>query len=251
MKRLTQSLERVGSCVLLGLNTIKELPSIYRQFPRILFHCYHTGYKTFPIVGILSIFIGGVLALQTGFSIDAISGAETFLGSIVGLSMARELGPVMASFLVAGRVGSATAAELASMKVYSEVDALKTMNLSPAGTLVLPRMIAITIMMPALTIFSIIIGWFGGMLVSHYVAFISLDQEVYWQGLKNFVVFDSVKDGLIKAECFGIAVMLISCNEGLQTEGGPREIGNAVTRAVVVSMITILFLDYFVTKATL
>lgn len=251
MNRLAQILDRVGCCVILSVNTLKELPTAHRQIPRILSHCYHTGYKTFPIVGILSIFIGGVLALQTGFSLDAISGAETFLGSIVGLSMARELGPVMAALLVAGRVGSATAAELASMTVYSEVDALKTMNLSPAGILVLPRIIAIAIMMPALTIFSIVIGWFGGMLVSHYVTSIFIEQEVYWRGLKEFVVFDSVKDGLVKAECFGIAVMLISCNEGLQTQGGPREIGNAVTRAVVVSMITILFLDYFVTKATL
>lgn len=248
---ITGSLDRLGSAVILFFESMLYLPTIPKQFNRVLFQCFHIGYKTFPIIGIMSLFIGGVLALQTGFSLQGVSGAQTFLGSIVGLSMSRELGPVMAAFLVAGRAGSAITAELASMKVYQEVDALATMNLSAEKILVLPRLVAIVLMMPILTICSIIIGWYGGMIVSNFVGFISLEPEVYWQGLRDFVQFESVKDGLIKAEVFGIVVILICCNEGLRTYGGPREIGRAVTRAVVGSMMMILLLDYFVTKITL
>jgi phospholipid/cholesterol/gamma-HCH transport system permease protein len=209
------------------------------------------GYATLPIVGILSCFIGGVLALQTGFSMRDVPGAQQFLGSIVGLSMARELGPVMTSFLLAGRVGSAITAEIASMRVYSEVDALYTMNIAPERILVLPRLAAALCIMPVLTAVSVVLGWFGGMLVVQYVHFIEIDAQVYWRGLRAFMDFGSFADGLIKAEAFGLMVTLICCQEGLATQGGPREIGTAVTQAVVKSMILILLLDYFITKILL
>lgn len=246
---MTVGLERLGSAVTLFIDSFRHFHTLPKQLDRILFQCFHIGYRTFPIVAIMSFFIGGVLALQTGFSLENVSGAQTFLGSIVGLSMSRELGPVMTAFLVAGRAGSAITAELASMKVYQEIDALVTMNLSPERILVLPRLIAILVMMPILVISSIIIGWYGGMIVSHFVDFISLQPETYWNGVREFVSFQSVKNGLIKGEIFGIVVVLICCNEGLRTTGGPREIGFSVTRAVVCSMMVILFLDYFVTKA--
>ena len=251
MSRVLTVFERVGGVLILFWRSLCHVHTLPLQFNRIIFYCFEIGYKTFTIVAIMSLFIGGVLALQTGFSLRSVSGAETFLGSIVGLSMCRELGPVMAAFLLAGRVGSATTAELASMQVYQEIDALKTMNLSPERILVLPRLVASTLMMPVLTISSIIIGWFGGMLVSQYVSFISLEPEIYWNGVKAFIFFESIKDGLVKAEIFGIVVLLICCNDGLSTRGGPREIGYSVTKAVVGSMMSILVLDYFITKITL
>jgi len=251
MNTVLNGVGRIGSGVILFFQSLLYAHTIPRQLGRIFYYCYEMGYKTFPIVGLMSLFIGGVLALQTGFSLQAVSGAETFLGSIVGLSMCRELGPVITAFLVAGRVGSATTAELASMKVYQEVDALITMNLSPEKILVLPRLVAIALMMPVLTIASIIIGWYGGMFVSEYVGFISLEPEVYWQAIRDYVEFESIWDGLIKAEVFGIVVVLVCCNDGLRTVGGPREIGYSVTRAVVGSMMLILVLDYFVTKVTI
>lgn len=251
MGRFTGGLERIGNTVILMAESLTYFYTLPRQINRVLAYCFDMGYRTFTIVGLMSIFIGGVLALQTGFSLRTVSGAETFLGSIVGLSMCRELGPVITAFLVAGRVGSAITAELASMRVYQEIDALETMNLSPKRILVLPRLIAILLMMPILTIFSIVIGWYGGMFVSKYVDFIGLDPEIYWQGVKDFVTFKSVRDGLVKAEIFGFVIVLICSNDGLQTEGGPREVGISVTKAVVGSMMVILVLDYFVTKATL
>ncbi len=250
MKQITRALEAIGDTIILMVRSFGYLGSIPRQWHRLIEQCYLIGYTTFPIVSILSFFIGSVLALQTGYSLQGF-GAESFIGAVVGLSMARELGPVMVAILVAGRVGSAITAELASMKVYQEVDALKTMNIPPERILVLPRLLAILIMMPVLTIIGNVIGWFGGAVIAQYVPFIGTDMDAYFQSLRASVAFKDIFDGLVKAEVFGFCVILIACNIGLKTKGGPREIGHSVTRAVVVSLILILVLDYFVTKALL
>ena len=136
MKPLTAILEGIGSTLQLLVRAVSYTPTLWRQRARFIEQCYLIGYTTLPIVAILSFFIGGVLALQAGYSMSNF-GAKQFIGSLVGLSMARELGPVMAAILLAGRVGSAIAAELASMKVYQEIDALETMNIPPAKVLVL------------------------------------------------------------------------------------------------------------------
>lgn len=235
----------------LMVRTVKELRFVPRQWGRCVEQSCMIGYQTLPIVAIMSIFIGGVLALQSGFSLSKLPGAQKFLGSIVGLSMCRELGPLMTAFLLAGRVGSAITAELASMSIYKEVDALLTMNLSPERLLVMPRVLSAALMMPFLTMFSVILGWFGGWIVVHAVDFITIDGTIYWRTLKQFVDLDSIHDGLIKAEVFALTITLICSAIGLRTQGGPREIGSAVTSAVVQSMIAILVLDYFLTKMLL
>ncbi len=250
MFSLSKILEAIGSSVLLFLRSFTYLPSITRQFPRFMDQCYIMGYTTLPLVAILSFFIGSVLALQIGYSFQGVS-FNQYIGSIVGLAMVREMGPVMTSIMVAGRIGSAITAELASMKVYNEVDALKTMNIPPERILVLPRLLAIILVMPVLAITAITVGWLGGALVAQNVSFIDLDHEIYFRVLKKFVTIDAIMDGLCKAEIFGIAVVTVCCNIGLRTHGGPREIGNAVTKGVVTSIILILFLNYFITKALL
>jgi phospholipid/cholesterol/gamma-HCH transport system permease protein len=251
LQPILNMLENMGHTAILFWRTLLYIPYLPRQWRSFIDQCFQIGYKTLPIVSILSIFIGAVLALQAGFSLSKFPGAQSYLGSIVGLSMCRELGPVMTAFLLAGRVGSAITAELASMTVYSEVDALVTMNIPPERFLVMPRLMAAMAMMPTLTICSVIFGWFGGMLVAQYVSFIQLDSQIYWRNLKEFVDFKSIMDGLIKAEVFAILVAIICCGIGLRTRGGPREIGFSVTQAVVKSMIFILLLDYFITKILL
>ncbi len=236
---------------MLFVEAVRFIPTLPKQWFRVIDHAFSMGYLTLPIVGVLSFFIGAVLALETGYSLANFAGAQRYLGNIVGLSMCQELGPVMTALLLAGRVGSSITAEIASMKVYQEVDALTTMNIPPARVLVMPRLVAIAFMMPILTIFSVIIGWYGGAVVSQHVDFIHLDPNIYWRGLKSLVEFESVWDGLVKAEIFGLLIVLIACNEGLRTQGGPREIGRAVTRAVVASMVAVLFLNYFITKIQL
>ncbi len=248
IRRINSYFEGIGSGLLLTVQAFASLPSAPRILKRTAEHAYLTGYNSLPIVTILCFFIGSVLALQAGISMMDF-GAKQLIGALVGASMARELGPVMVSILVAGRVGSAVAAELASMKVNQEVDALVTMNIPPERMLVLPRLLAILIVMPVLTIIGNIVGWFGGAVVCHFVPFIGVSTDLYFQSLQLYVSFDDVLDGLIKAEIFGFVIMIIACNTGLRTRGGPREIGFAVTRSVVYSLISVLTLDYFITKA--
>ena len=250
MNQLTSILAGFGRAVQLLLDSGRYLGTLPRQRARFIEQCYLIGYTTLPIVAILCFFMGSVLALQSGYSMENF-GAKQFIGSLVGLSFARELGPVIVAILVAGRVGSAITAELASMKVYQEVDALVTMNIPPARMLVLPRLAAILVMMPVLTIIGILIGWFGGAVVCKYVDFISIEPEAYFAALRSFMQFKDVGTGILKAEIFGFVIVLICCSIGLNTRGGPREIGASVTRAVVTSLILILVLDYFVTKALL
>ena len=250
MKYLTIVFEQIGGTLLLMVRALKYLPTLPRQFPRFMEQCYVIGYTSLPIVTILSFFIGSVLALQSGYSMENF-GAKQFIGTLVGLTMARELGPVMVAILIAGRVGSAIAAELASMKVYQEIDALVTMNIPPERMLVMPRLVAILVMMPVLAIIANLCGWYGGALVCQYTHSISVDSEAYFTALKAFMKPHDVTDGLIKAEVFGFVIVLVCCYIGLNTRGGPREIGASVTRAVVTSLILILVLDYFVTKALL
>jgi len=247
MKQLTAILEGFGSTLQLLLRALSYAGSLPRQRARFIEQCYLIGYTTLPIVAILSFFIGSVLALQAGYSMQNF-GTQQFIGSLVGLSMARELGPVMVAILVAGRVGSAITAELASMKVYQEVDALVTMNIPPARMLVLPRLAAALVMVPVLALIGDLVGWFGGAIVSKYTAIISIEPESYFAVLRHYTHFSDVLNGLIKAEVFGFVVVLVCCNIGLNTRGGPREIGASVTRAVVTSLILILVLDYFVTQ---
>ena len=250
MKQITAILEGFGSTLLLLVRATSYIGTLPRQRARFVEQCYLIGYTSLPIVTILSFFIGSVLALQSGYSMENF-GAKQFIGTLVGLSMARELGPMMVAILLAGRVGSAITAELASMKVYQEVDALVTMNIPPARMLVLPRLAAVLCMMPVLAIIADLCGWYGGALVCEYTHFISVDSESYFAALKRFMKWQDITDGLFKAEVFGFAIVLVCCYTGLNTRGGPREIGASVTKAVVASLILILVLDYFVTKALL
>jgi len=134
------------------------------------------------------------------------------------------------------------------MKVYQEIDALVTMNIPPAKILVLPRLAAVIVMMPVLIVISNIVGWFGGSVIARYVTSIGITSEAYFAALRQFTKFKDVANGATKAEVFGFVVVLVCCNIGLNTRGGPREIGASVTRAVVTSLILILVLDYFLTK---
>ena len=174
MNRIQRNLDALGSALILAFRAFASLPSAPRILKRTAEHGYLGGYTTLPIVTILCFFIGAVLALQSGISMRDF-GAKQFIGALVGESMARELGPVMVAILLAGRVGSAVTAELASMKVYQEVDALVTMNIPPERLLVLPRLLAVLLVMPVLTILGNVIGWFGGAVVCEYVHFIGID----------------------------------------------------------------------------
>ena len=194
MKQLLAIIDSIGCALVLLWRSAKYAGTLPRQFPRFVEQCYLIGYTSLPIVTILSFFIGSVLALQSGYSMENF-GAKQFIGTLVGLTMARELGPVMVAILVAGRVGSAITAELASMKVYQEIDALITMNIPPERMLVLPRLAAIIVMMPVLAVIANLCGWFGGALVCQFTHSISVDSEAYFTALKAFMKPRDIIDG--------------------------------------------------------
>ncbi|MCX8109109.1 MAG: ABC transporter permease, partial [Verrucomicrobiae bacterium] len=188
-----------------------------------------------------------VLALQTG-PVLAERGLSSYIGQIVGLSMCKELAPVMMAVLISGRIGSAMAAEIGSMAVYQEIDALRTMNINPVHYLVLPRLVAISIALPILVVFSVLVGWFGGALVSVYNYQVAISYAGFFNSLRAGVDIVDVANGLIKSFVFAVIVGAVSCHQGLQTVGGPRGIGRSVTKAVVNSIVLILILDYFLTR---
>src|SRR5438046_4786630 len=157
--------ENIGELLVLLLRTVRALPLIWRHRQKIYDQLFEIGNASLLMACILSLFIGGVLTLQTGPYL-AQRGLGSAIGGIVGYSLCRELAPVMMSILIAGRIGSAMAAEIGSMQVYQEIDALRTMNISPVNYLVLPRLIAIAVALPMLVTFAILVGWLGGAMVA-------------------------------------------------------------------------------------
>lgn len=239
--------QSIGEAVLLGGRTLSALPQTWRQRRKVADQLFEIGNASLFMACLLSLFIGGVLALQSGPRL-AERGIPGLLGGLVGLSMAEELAPVMMSILIAGRIGSAMAAEIGSMQVYQEIDALRTMNISPIHYLILPRMVAITIGLPMLVAFSMVVGWSGGALVAMSNPDIGITATEYFNNLRQSVEGYDVAKGFIKSFVFAVAVGLVSCQQGLQTAGGPRGIGRSVTRAVVHSIVMILILDYGLTR---
>ncbi|MCK5710753.1 MAG: ABC transporter permease [Deltaproteobacteria bacterium] len=237
---------------LLGLlvETLYWCKASFSNSEKVFAQLYIIGNQTLPVGALIALFSGGVLALQAGPTL-AQFGLEENVGGLVGLSLVKEIGPIMASILIAGRVGSAMTAELASMSVYEEIDALKTMDINPVRYLVMPRFIATVIALPVLVIYMDVIGWYGGAVVSVVNPEVHLSFDVYYRNLSELVDFTAVMNGLIKAMFFGVIISIVSCYVGLKTKGGPREIGSSVTKAVVMSFVLVLVSDYYITRILL
>lgn len=239
-----------GGLVSLLVETLYWCKSFWANGDKIMAQLLVIGYQTLPVGALIALFSGGVLALQAGPTL-AQFGVEENVGGLVGLSLVKEIGPVMASILVAGRVGSAMTAELASMSVYEEIDALKTMDINPVRFLVMPRFIATVLALPTLVIYMDVIGWFGGALVSYINPEVHVSFSVFYRNLADLVDFTAFVNGLIKAAIFGVIISIVCCYVGLKTRGGPREIGTSVTKAVVLSFVLVLVFDYYVTRILL
>jgi phospholipid/cholesterol/gamma-HCH transport system permease protein len=237
----------IGEIMMLFWQTLRALPECWHQRRKIAEQLFEIGNVSLFMVCLLSLFVAGVTALQTG-PVLVERGLGSVLGGMIGLSMCKEFAPVMMAILVAGRIGSAMAAEIGSMRVYNEIDALRTMNIDPVNYLVLPRMVAIALALPALVMFSIPVGWFGGALVSSLNNRIAVNFSSFFESLKDTVDTGDVFNGLFKSFVFALAIGIVSCHQGLITRGGPRGIGRSVTKAVVNSIVLILILDYFLTR---
>lgn len=202
------------------------------------------GVDSLNIVLLTGISTGGVLALQT-YSGFKRFGGEEFLGPVVALSMVRELGPVLTGLMVTGRVGSSIAAELGTMQITEQIDALKTLCINVFQFLMVPRVLGATIILPFLTLFSMMCGIAGGYCV--YVSVLHLNGEQYISGIRTFVELSDITGGLIKAAVFGLILAWIGCYKGFNTRGGAKGVGSATTESVVTSSIMILIANYFLT----
>src|SRR6266404_712019 len=190
--------ENVGEMLVLLWRTILSLPMIFRQRQKVFDQLFEIGNASLLMACILSLFIGGVIALQTG-PLLAERGLSGYIGGIVGNAICKELAPVMMAILIAGRIGSAMAAEIGSMRVYQEIDALRTMNINPVHYLVLPRIVAISISLPVLVLFAILVGWIGGGMVAVLNEKIAITFQSFFVNLRLVVELGDVLNGLFKS----------------------------------------------------
>jgi phospholipid/cholesterol/gamma-HCH transport system permease protein len=215
------------------------------NFKLVFHHLYADGVKSIPVIFLTSVFTGGVLALQSFYGLQRF-GAELFTGSLVGVSLTKELIPVLTGLMISGRVGASYSAEIGTMKVSEQIDALFTFGINPVKHLVCPRMAALMLMVPMLTLFGDFVGIMGGRVVADVICRqnpIQFDAQLYAS-----LEFWDVISGLIKAVFFGLTIAVIGSYYGLNTEGGAKGVGRATTTAVVVSCIIILISDFFWSK---
>lgn len=211
---------------------------LLRQMVRI-------GVDSLPVVLLTALFTGMVMALQT-FSTLKRFNAEGFVGSLVALSMVRELAPVISSLLIAGRCGSAMGAELGTMRVTEQIDALEVLATDPVHFLVVPRVWATVITLPLLIVVADVIGIAGGYLIS--VLYFGANPVTYVENTFRYMDLEDLSSGLIKAAVFGLIIAVVGCQKGYFTRGGAEGVGRATTRAVVLASIAILISDFFLTK---
>ena len=238
----------IGRVVALGdvshfsLRTVGWTFSRWQRRDVLMPSLYQIGVMSLPVVALTGLFIGRVLAVQSYAQFKAI-GLQTRLGSVINLSLVRELGPVLAATMLAGRVGSSMAAELGTMRVTEQIDALECMGANPIYHLVVPRFLACLVLIPALTIMADFMGVLGGYLYSHLL--LGIDYHHYWENSREYVdAFDFLM-GIFKSLFFGAAIALVSCHHGFHCGHGAEGVGRAATNAFVHSFVLILLLDLF------
>ncbi len=238
-------LEETGRLTIFTRDAVRHivLPPIY--FRLIFAQMVKIGYNSLPVVGLTAFFTGGVLALQIYIGGSRFN-AESLVASIVALGITRELGPVMAGLMVAGRVSAGLAAEIGTMRVTEQIDALRTLSTNPFKYLVVPRLLAATITMPFLVLIADILGIMGGYVVG--TKSLGFNGAVYIRNSVDFIEFNDVASGLVKAAVFGFIIALMGCYHGYQSKGGAQGVGRATTNAVVSASILILAANYALTS---
>ncbi len=204
------------------------------------------GNRSLPVVFVTAVFSGSVFALQVWQGFEQF-GATTLVAFATALALTRELIPVLTGLMVAGRAGSAMAAEIGTMMVTEQVDALETLAVEPIKWLVVPRVIAAAVMLPVLVVLGDILGISGGFTVAVYL--LGARPTAYWEASFQFITIEDVTSGLVKACLFGVMIAVFSCAQGFRTSGGAEGVGRATTGAVVASSMAILISDFFLTRA--
>ncbi|HOG16198.1 MAG: putative phospholipid ABC transporter permease protein MlaE [Syntrophaceae bacterium PtaU1.Bin231] len=243
-RRMLAYVEEMGHILLLFLSALSWMVRPPLKSRLIFKQMEFVGVKSIVVVVLTGTFTGMVLALQSYHGFRLFS-AESLVGSTVALGMTRELGPVLTSLMVTARAGSAMAAELGTMRVTEQIDALYVMAANPVKHLIVPRILASVVMVPLLTVVSDFMGILGGYFVGVQLLFIN--EGAFLKNITKLVELDDIYNGLIKAACFGLILSVVGCYKGFNTKGGAEGVGRATTEAVVLSSISILISDYFLT----
>ena len=236
-EKLGQSFLMIKSSLFWLFHSRFEMKETLKQTVRI-------GVDSITVTSLTSLFTGMVLALQSGYTSRSLFNEPLYVGSVVGFSLVKELGPVLTAIVVVGRAGASITAEIGTMKVTEQIDALFTLGTNPYSYLLIPRYIAFLIALPILTVFSDFIGIFGGFIVS--TAKLGVASSVYWDDILNYMEVKNFMHGLIKSFFFAFIIATISCYKGLYTSNGAQGVGKSTTESVVSSMVFILAIDYFV-----
>ena len=237
--------DRLGGFVLFFINAVITLFTTRLKLRQLFLQMYDIGIGSLSIVFLTGSFTGLAFAYQSYIGFSRV-GTEEFIGLVVTLGMARELGPVLTALVVTGRCGSAMAAELGSMRITEQIDAIKTLGIDPYQYLIVPRILASTIIFPFLTIFAMICGIVGGYLLCVYS--LHLSPETYTKIIQERVELSDVVNGLIKAAFFGLFFSWVGTFQGFMTSGGSQGVGRATTKSVVLGSIIILISNYFLTS---
>jgi len=233
-----------GICVMLG-RFVVSLKDIPRSLRLVFEQFYAIGVQSLPLIIVIAIFVGAVSAWQAAYQFKFIGAPLRYLGQAVGKAVVIELAPVLSALVFAGRVGAGIAAELGTMRVTEQIDALEAMGISPSRYLMMPRVLACMLMVPLLVVFSNFVAILGGLAVA--VLGVDVSSETFLEGFKSsFVVTDFI-NGLVKAAVFGLTIGLVGCYEGFNTKGGAEGVGISTTTSVVISSVLILILDFVFT----
>ena len=241
-KLIINALEETGNITILSLQTLLYSFRGIFNYRDLLAQMVRVGVDSFPVAVVTAAFVGMVFAVQIASEFVKF-GAGNVVGGVMGIAVARELAPALTAVVIAGRVGSAFAAEIGTMSVTEQIDAIYAMGSDPIKQLVVPRFIASTFMLPILTVFADLVGFFGGYFVAVYV--VGINSFGFMDSASSFLDMGDITGGIIKAIFFGMIISIIGCYMGIKTKGGARGVGEATTNSVVYSLMAIFVANYF------
>ena len=237
--------EETGNTVVLFVRSVQEFRAAPANPHRIFVQMKRVGNDTLPIAMAMAVFTGMVLALHSGYALSKFN-FEHALASIVSLSMVKEMAPVLTAMLLAGRIGAAIAAEIGTMQVNEEIDALHTLGINPIRYLAMPRLLASITMLPVLVMWASAVGVLGGAAIAS--AYFDIGMNAYFKTAFESMMFSDLAEGIVKAVFFGAIVAVVACQRGFRTRGGAEGVGRAITSCVVTSFVCIFICNYFVTR---
>ncbi len=244
-RKIFEAIDCSGQALLIMFEAFYWFPHIWKRRSEVSRQLFTVGLLSFGVVSTVALFTGMILSLQAGQMLRDY-GQEANVGILVSQTMCREMGPFMTALILAASVGSAMAAELGTMRVSEEIDALEVMSINPVRYLVMPRLVALLIMTPILTVYSDFIGIVGGGLVANTQ--LNVSWHSYYRNVLSFLELKEIYVGLFKAGIFGVIVATVSCYQGLATTNGAVGVGRATRKAVVVSFLLVLVIGYFLTS---